>query len=172
LKDDLFYFEQAMILAREALGEGYSPVGAIIVGSQGECFPGKSKREIGNIYHAEYRALIMAQKFSDTLNVSLNTVSELTLYSTLEPCIMCSGMAAVMKLKRIAWLVDDVWAGASRVYNPNNGYIQKRFPRMVKVDIPHLHEEAQEMWVKYLRDTGHPNAVSFMLGLPEDYQCK
>lgn len=173
LKNDLFWFEQAMILAREAFNEGYSPVGAVISGSHGERFLAKSKRKIGDIYHAELLALTETQRFSDTLFAPLGEVSELTLFSTLEPCIMCSGMAAVMKFERIAWLVDDVWAGASRVYNPKNAYIQKRFPKMDKVMIfPKLQLEAQEMWVKYLRATGHPDAVSFMLGLPEDYKLQ
>jgi hypothetical protein len=77
-----------------------------------------------------------------------------------------------MKVPHIKWLVDDVWAGASRVYNPDNAYIQKRFPTMEKINILHLHIEAQEMWVEYLRRTGHADAVTFMLGLPMDYKIK
>lgn len=155
-----------MILAREAFENGFSPVGAILVANGEALAMATSHREIGNPFHAEFLAMYQMAKYQ------IVSATHITLYSTLEPCIMCSGMAAVMKVARIKWLVDDVWAGASRVYNPDNAYIQKRFPAMGKVDIPHLHQEAQEMWIKYLRDTGHADAVSFMLGLPEDYQCK
>lgn len=166
MKDDPFYFEQAMILAREAFRNGFSPVGAILATNGEVLVVATSHREIGNPFHAEFLAMyLMAKRQIVPTNL-------ITLYSTLEPCIMCSGMAAVMKFDRIKWLVDDIWAGASRVYNPKNAYIKKRFPTMEKIDIPHFHQEAQEMWVKYLRSTGHADAVAFMLGLPEDYQCK
>lgn len=157
-QNDLQYFERAMQLATEAFEGGYSPVGAIVVNSEGEYIGMASRREIGNVYHAEFLSLLEFQK--DGL-----TRTDLILYSTLEPCIMCSGMAAIMKVKRIAWLVDDVWAGASRVYNPDNAYIKQRFPEMGKVDIPDLHKEAQDLWVEYLVRTGHSDAVQFMLGL-------
>jgi tRNA(adenine34) deaminase len=163
---DRYYLEWAVMLSEQAYNNGYSPVGAIAVNERTNAtYYASSKREIGNIYHAEYLALTWAQK--EPLELA-----GFTLYSTLEPCIMCAGMATVMKASRIVWLVDDIWAGASRVYNPNNPYIQKRSPEMAKVDISDLHKKAQDMWVDYLRNTGHPDAVSFMLGLPEDYQCK
>jgi tRNA(adenine34) deaminase len=165
-QSDRFYFEWAIKLAHGAFENGYSPVGAILVAGNGVKSPASSKREIGNVFHAEFLAMHHWQRHQ------IKPPYPYTLYSTLEPCIMCSGMAAVMKVARIKWLVDDIWAGASRVYNPDNAYIQKRFPTMEKIDIPHLHQEALEMWVKYLRETGHADAVSFMLGLPEDYQCK
>lgn len=164
-QDDLHFFERAIHLARKAFGGGYSPVGAVVANDEGEYCATSSRREIGNTYHAELLALSAFQR----QGLAREWV---TLYSTLEPCIMCSGMAAVMKVQRIAWLVDDVWAGASRVYNPYNPYIRERFPTMDKVVIPDLHKEAQEMWVEYLVRTGHADAVQFMLGLPEGYQCK
>ena len=165
-QDDLFYFRQAMILAREAFKDGYSPVGALLATDEDMISFASSRREIGNVYHAEFLSMLECQKRQ------IIPVKSVTLYSTLEPCIMCSGMAAVMHIERIAWLVDDIWAGASRVYNPDNAYIKQRFPTMGKVDIPDFHKEAQEMWVKYLVRTGHSDAVQFMLGLPEGYQCK
>lgn len=166
LEQDKFYLKWAVMLARRAFEAGYSPVGAVAVNEQTDTvYYASSQREIGNVKHAEYLVLSWAEDDKAQMD-------GFTLYSTLEPCIMCAGMATVMRATRIVWLVDDVWAGASRVYNPDNAYIQKRFPQMDKANIPHLHQEATDMWVRYLRDTGHPDAVSFMLGLPEDYQCK
>lgn len=164
-QNDQHYFDWALMLAQRAFENGYSPVGAVVVEREGGVFYASSKREIGNVLHAEFLALLDCH---DTPPPSKG----LTLYSTLEPCIMCSGMAAVMKVERIVWLVDNIWAGASRVCKPDNDYIQQRFPTMEKAAYPRLHKEAQEMWVNYLRDTGHADAVSYMLGLPEDYQCK
>ena len=151
--------EIALDEARRAFRGGFSPVGAVLASDEDVISLASSRREIGNVYHAEFLSMLECQK------CQIVPVTPVTLYSTLEPCIMCSGLAAIMKVERIAWLVDDVWAGASRVYNPDNAYIKKRFPKMGKVDIPDLHKEAQEMWVEYLVRTGHADAVQFMLGL-------
>ncbi len=153
-----------MGLAREAFEGGYSPVGAIVVNSDGEYVGMASRREIGNVFHAEYLSLLEFQ--NDGLDRN-----GLTLYSTLEPCLMCCGMATVLRVNHIKWLVDDIWAG-TRLLNYNMPYVQKRFPSMERIVLSDLHLEAQEMWVKYLRSTGHADAVAFMLGLPEDYKCK
>lgn len=157
-----------MSLARTAFKRGFSPVGAILIAKSGVIYPSASRREIGNILHAEYRAMTMWQ----AENTQPLESQYSTLYSTLEPCIMCSGMAAVLRIDRIVWLVDDIWGGASRVYNRYSDYIIKRFPAMNKVELPALHQEAQDMWIDYLCRTGHADAIQFMLGLPEDYQCK
>ncbi len=157
-----------MILAREAFANGYSPVGAILTVDNEVVSMATSQRKIGNAQHAEFLTLHGWQRsgFPDS-------GGSRTLYSTLESCIMCCGMATVLKVDRIVWLVDDIWAGGTRLLNYNMPYVQKRFPTiMEKITIPHLYLEALEMWVKYLRSTGHADAVSFMLGLPEDYQCK
>lgn len=164
-RDDLFYFEQAMILARGAFKNGYSPVGAVLVAAD-ECLSlASSRREIGNPFHAEFLAML------EMANLQIVPDAPITLYSTLEPCVMCIGMAAVMRVAHIKWLVDDVWAG-TLLLNYNMPYVQKRFPTMDKLYLTGLHQEAKEMWVKYLRSTGHADAVAFMLGLSEDDQCK
>ncbi|MCP4083147.1 MAG: hypothetical protein GY743_23240 [Planctomycetaceae bacterium] len=165
MRDDRYYFDWCMMLAREAMEGGYSPVGAIVVVDNEEVYPAASRREIGNVLHAEFRALEAYSQQERGTSI---------LYSTLEPCVMCGGMAAVLKVNKIKWLVSDVWAGITRTLNYNNAYVQKRFPTMDKIHLPvtDLHQEALDLWVKYLRQTGHADAVSFMLGLPEDYQCK
>jgi len=107
---DVAIFEKAVNLARDAFNNGYSPVGAVVTNQSGVVVKeASSKRQIGNILHAEYLALRYFQPLQG---------SRYTLYSTLEPCIMCAGMATVMKFDRIMWLTDDFWGGASRVYNP------------------------------------------------------
>jgi tRNA(Arg) A34 adenosine deaminase TadA len=146
-KKDKFYFEWALSLAKTAANMDFSPVGAVLVNKDGLVWPASSKRLIGNIQHAELRAMISCQSDGE-----IHT--GLTLYSTLEPCVMCGGMAAVMHVDCIKWLVDDVWAGVSSVCNPAHAYVEKNFPRMEKVDLPELYEEAKDMWEEYLKYIG------------------
>lgn len=163
--DDLFCLEWALRLAHEAFKAGYSPVGAIVKDNKGGVFASASKRLIGNTLHAEFLAL---SGYQNTQVIGNN----ITLYSTLEPCVMCVGMAAIMKVERVVWLVADLWGGTSGVYNPESVYIKKRFPKMRRADFPDLYQEALGLWIKYLTATGHSDAIQYMLGLPEDYQCK
>ena len=153
-------------MAREAFANGFSPVGAVLVADNEVITMATSHREIGNVYHAEFLAMLECQKSQ------IYPTKPITLYSTLEPCIMCCGMAAVLRVDHIKWLVDDIWAGGPHLLDCNMRYVQRRFPTMDRVNLPDLHLEAQEMWVKYLRATGHADAVLFMLGLPEDYELQ
>lgn len=143
MKDDRFFFEQAMILAREAFRGGFSPVGAILAANEEVLAMATSHREIGNPFHAEFLAMYQMAK------CQIVPTNPITLYSTLEPCIMCSGMAAVMKFGHIKWLVDDPNEGALRSLNFNSSYIRDHFPTMDKVNLSDLSAEAQDIWKKY-----------------------
>lgn len=147
-KNDRRYFELAMIFARIAFAEGIGPRGAVLVSSDGNVFSASARREEGNTHHAELLVLTMCQ------NEPVCPTTPVALYSVLEPCIMCAGMAAVMRVKHITWLVDDLWAGGRAGLNFNSPYIQKRWPTMDKVEMPELHREATEMWLDYLERTG------------------
>ncbi len=149
-----------MTFARIAFTEGFSPVGAVLVTDSDDVLASSSRREIGNAKHAELLAL-------ETYQDEIPRFPPLTLYSTLEPCLMCAGMATVMNISRIAWLVSDFWGGARFGLNFNSPYIQKRWPTMDQVWLPELHREATEMWIDYLKRTGHADAVQFMLGIDE-----
>ena len=80
-RDDQFYLEIALDEARRAFRQGYSPVGAVLVGGNTILEIHQSKREIGNVLHAELTALWEYQ----TKGV---VYPDLTLYSTLGPCVM------------------------------------------------------------------------------------
>ena len=78
---------------------------------------------------------------------------------------MCAGMATVLNVKRIVWLTDDLWGGASATYNKDSPYIKSRFPTMGKADFEDLQAESIHMWIEYLIKTGHSDAIKYMLGV-------
>lgn len=153
--------EIALDEARRAFRGGFSPVGAVLVGGETIIGIHQSTRQIGNVYHAELKALWAYQEGG-------GIYPDVVLYSTLEPCVMCVGMAAVLKIKRVAWIVDDVWAGVSRVYNFKNEYVRTRFPKLDALGalsaMKDIHSECLHMWRVYLEQTGHSDAIHFMLG--------
>lgn len=82
-----YYMMHCIILGKKAMDNGDPPVGAIIVKDGkivGEGIEaGKSKRDI--TFHAEIEALRDAAK-----NLNQKDLSDCSLYTTHEPCIMCS----------------------------------------------------------------------------------
>ncbi len=160
-RNDQSYLEIALDEARRAFRQGYSPVGAVLVGGNTILEIQQSKRQIGNVYHAELTALLNYQEKGEIY-------PDITLYSTLEPCVMCVGMATVLKVKRVAWVISDIWAGVSKVYNHENQYVKTRFPKLDCVgdlaDMKEIYDECFHMWNVYLEQTGHADAVHYMLG--------
>lgn len=161
-RSDSYYMEIALDEARRAFRGGFSPVGAVLVGGETIIGIHQSTRQIGNVYHAELNALLAYQE-------SGIVYPDVTLYSILEPCVMCVGMATVLKIRRVAWIVDDMWAGVSRVYNFKNEYVRTRFPKLNALGaltaMKDIHSECLHMWRVYLEQTGHSDTIHSMLGI-------
>ena len=89
MTDHEHYMSLALDLAREAYAHGEVPVGAVVVGPDGEVLGrGRNRRqESGDATaHAEVEAIREACKA-----LGDGRLSGCTLYVTLEPCPMCAG---------------------------------------------------------------------------------
>ena len=109
-KDDVYFMQQAIELAKSAAKLGEVPVGALIVNSEsGEIiskaynFRENSKKATA---HAEVLAIENAcQKLSSW------RLSGYTLYVTLEPCPMCAGALINSRIDRLVFGAKDALAG-------------------------------------------------------------
>ena len=102
--------QQALELAKDAVGHNDVPVGAVVVNQSGEVIGrGKNEREKNNdpLAHAELIAI------RDAAN-SLNSwrFNDATLVVTLEPCAMCAGAIAQSRFARVVFGAFDEKAGA------------------------------------------------------------
>lgn len=100
---------EALKLAREALASGEVPVGAVVV--LGDQLLGKGKNQIETLGDPTAHAEILA------IGAAANALGEprltgATLYTTLEPCIMCSGAIVLARLERVVYAAEDPRAGA------------------------------------------------------------
>ena len=100
MKNDNYYMKRCEKLGEEAAKKGNPPVGAIIVKddeiiSEAE-EAGKSKNDI--TCHAEIEAVRIAVK-----KVGSSDLSECILFTTHEPCIMCSYVIRVYKIKKVVY---------------------------------------------------------------------
>jgi tRNA(adenine34) deaminase len=96
--------------ARAALTTGDVPIGAVVIGPEGEVLArGRNAREATGdpTAHAEILALRAAAG-----RVRLWRLAGCTLVVTLEPCAMCAGAAVLARVSRLVYGAADPKAGA------------------------------------------------------------
>jgi tRNA(adenine34) deaminase len=99
----------ALEKAEEAFQAGEVPVGAVLIESSGRDFADRNRTiETGMpTSHAELLVITAAAK--DRGDWRLDGC---TLYSTLEPCLMCAGLAVLSRIPRIVYGARDKRFGA------------------------------------------------------------
>ena len=106
---DHFFISKALELATKASSFDEVPVGALITQDQEIIAEGFNQKEnLKNpLLHAEIIAITKATK-------KLNTwrLSNCTLYTTLEPCLMCAGALIQARIKRVVFSAYDKKGGA------------------------------------------------------------
>ena len=100
MKNDVYYIKLCELLAEEAAAKGDAPVGSIITKGDeiiAEAIEAaKYKNDI--TCHAELEAIRIAIKRLNTINLS-----DCVIYSTHEPCIMCSYAIRFYKIKKVVY---------------------------------------------------------------------
>jgi tRNA(adenine34) deaminase len=110
------FMQQALEEARKALTAGEVPIGAVVVTEEGTVIgrgfnqPISSKDPTG---HAEILALREAARQAANYRLT-----GMTLYCTLEPCVMCAGAIVHARIARVVFGAYDPKAGAAgSIYN-------------------------------------------------------
>ena len=102
--------ERALALARQAEQHGDVPVGAVVLGPDGDVLAGAgNERELTGdpTAHAEVLALRAASVVTGSWRLS-----GCTLVVTLEPCTMCAGALVLARVDRLVFGAYDRKAGA------------------------------------------------------------
>jgi len=107
---DIDFLQAALAQAREARDAGEVPVGAVVVCAGRTIATGQNLvlRTNDPTAHAEVVALRAAA-------IALNNyrLTGCTLYTTLEPCSMCSGAILHARISRLVFAASDPKAGAA-----------------------------------------------------------
>jgi tRNA(adenine34) deaminase len=106
------WMAKAITLATQAGTAGEVPVGAVIVGPQGDCIAtaGNQRERLHDpTAHAEILALQQAAQ-----HLQRSQLQDCTLYVTLEPCPMCAGAIVQARLGQLVYGADDPKTGAVR----------------------------------------------------------
>lgn len=103
------FMRRALELARMAGALGEVPVGALAVQNNAIIAESYNQRELLNscLAHAEMRVIAEASK-----KLQRWRLSGITIYSTLEPCIMCSGALVHSRIDELVYGARDPKFGA------------------------------------------------------------
>lgn len=108
---DEYFMDLALAQARAALAAGEFPVGCVIVATGrvvGEGRRSHSQGEANELDHAEVAALRELLTREPAIERS-----GLTVYSTMEPCLMCFATLLLNGVRRIVYAYEDVMGGAA-----------------------------------------------------------
>lgn len=100
MKNDIYYMNLALQEAKKAIKYGDIPIGCVIVMNNKVISKAFNKKEFNNnpIKHAEIIAIEKASKKLNTWHLD-----ECTLYTTMEPCLMCAGAILQSRISRIVY---------------------------------------------------------------------
>jgi tRNA(adenine34) deaminase len=105
MMDHSFYLNEALKQAIKAEKEGQNPIGCVIVDENGKiivrAYNQVTKRN-DKTAHAEMLALKKAARYIKDENIR-----QWTLYTTMEPCVMCLGTIIMMHIGTVVWGAKD-----------------------------------------------------------------
>jgi tRNA(adenine34) deaminase len=118
---DLYWMNEAILLAKKASLDSEVPVGAVIVTADDKIIGVGCNEVISRVDSTAHAEILAIQEASKTLgNYRLDNA---TMYVTLEPCCMCAGALIHARVKRLVFATRDFKAGAAgSVYNLLKGY--------------------------------------------------
>ncbi len=155
---DRYFSEIALKEAEKALNENTYPIGAVIVDEDGNLIA-KGRNQVHPHQDATAHAEINAIRNSGQaiLTAKVNR-QKFTIYTSLEPCPMCTGGILFANIKRVVWLLnDDTGFGGYRKIRAAN-VLNERFDEVEIMEEPYgdLKIRQQELMSKW---TGNPNNI-------------
>lgn len=153
MKDDKLFMQQAIELALLAEEEGNLPVGAVIT--------------LGGEVVAEGRSAIWVPQFDATRHAEIEALrvvsaelwdspEKMSLFTTLEPCLMCFGAILLHGIGRIIFGASDGYGGASKVFSNLPPYFRERLETTKWVG-PIMREECEPLYKRILALEGVDN---------------
>lgn len=112
--DDQYFMSLALEQAQQAFDNGEFPVGCVIVQDNVVVASGKRKGTtdempfFSEISHAEIRVLMALETMESEFRPE-----KATLYSTMEPCLMCFGAIILSGIKKIVFAYEDPMGGGT-----------------------------------------------------------
>jgi len=106
---DIDYMSLALEEAEKAFSRGEVPVGAVLVTGDGDLYSDSNRTAELHLPHSHAESLVVQ---AACLSRGDWRLEDCTLYSTLEPCVMCAGIVLVSRIQRVVYGAWDKRFGA------------------------------------------------------------
>lgn len=127
--DDRKYLLEAFKEAEKSKEEGTYPIGAVIVNSEGKIISRGRNRvfsDCDTTAHAEVDAIRKSGLAMLDLDNKRFLKNDFTLYTTCEPCPMCScSILLCFSIKRVVWAANDKEMGAMRKFKEGPHFLER-----------------------------------------------
>jgi tRNA(adenine34) deaminase len=111
-----YFMKEAVALAEIALKEGEFPVGCVIVSENKIISKGSRKGTLaGAANETEHAEIIALRNLSETDCNNESDRSKMTIYSTMEPCLMCFGAILLSGIGEMVYAYEDVMGGGTKI---------------------------------------------------------
>ncbi len=139
------FMRQALAEAESAFNKGEFPVGCVLVGEDRvlaragrKNSHGENRNEIDHAEIVALRSLLGREPGFDC--------SAMTVYSTMEPCLMCYATLLLSGIRRFAWAYEDVMGGGTDLpldrMKPLYGAMEvEHFPHVLRAESLHLFQQ-------------------------------
>lgn len=107
---DAEFMQVALAAAREAADLGEVPIGACVVGPDGIVGSSASNRTITNNDPTAHAEVLALRDFA--AKIGNYRLTGATVYTTIEPCVMCAGALVNARVKRLVFGAHDERFGA------------------------------------------------------------
>jgi len=163
LEKDRYYLEMALKEAEKALNENTYPVGAVIVDENYQLIA-KGRNRVHPKQDATAHAEIEAIRNAGPAIFDAKIKQEkFTIYTSLEPCPMCTGGILFANIKKVVWLLnDDLGFGGYRKIKSANIF-DDRFNEVELIEEPFgdLKKRQMELMEKW---STNPNNIIHLRG--------
>jgi tRNA(Arg) A34 adenosine deaminase TadA len=135
-KEHFKFMKEAVKEAKKGLNESGIPIGAILV-EDGEIIGrghNRLRQDMSTIFHAEMDCLENAGHLQGS------DYKKCTLYTTLVPCDMCSGLILLYKIPRVVMGQNETFPGPE-------DYLKAHGVKLINLDL----EECKELLTHYIR---------------------
>ena len=156
---DRYFLEMALGEAEKALKEDTYPVGAVIVDEHFNLVAKGRNRVHPNqdiTAHAEMNAIRNAGTAMFDAKIKNK---KFTLYSSLEPCPMCTGGILFAKIQRVVWLLNDDLGFGGYKRLKESSIFQEKFERIEAIEEPFEDLKQRQLILMNSWDTNKNNVT-------------
>ena len=144
-----FFMGKALAEAHKALRVGEFPVGCVMVHEDRVVVTGRRRHSAAERHNELDHAEMLALRRLVDLGGKIDR-EKVTLFSTLEPCLMCYSALIVNGIRRIVYAFEDVFGGGTRVDVKNLSHFYKDMKIEVVPDV--LRRESLALFKEFFSD--------------------